>query len=146
MLDSDLADLYRVTTKALNRAVKRNPARFPETFMFQLSDEEISVLRYQIGSSNSGRGGRRYRPFAFTEHGAVMLASVLNSKMAIEASIQVVTAFVRLRSILSAHKELAKKLELHVQSTGSNFKIVFDLIRKHLPDNKKKSKIGFRTK
>src|SRR5688572_13592479 len=94
MLDSDLAVIYGVETKILNRAVKRNLNRFPTDFMFQLTDVETESLRFQIGTSTKGRGGRRYLPYVFTEHGAVMLASVLNSQTAIEASIKVVRAFV----------------------------------------------------
>ncbi len=87
MLDSDLASLYGVSTKRLNEQVKRNGDRFPEDFMFQLSAEETEILRSQFATSNGSRGGRRHRPYAFTEHGAVMLASVLNSKIAVEASL-----------------------------------------------------------
>jgi phage regulator Rha-like protein len=159
MLDSDLAELYGVLTKNLNKAVKRNSERFPEDFMFQLTKDEVESLRFQNGTLkhlsprshfvtlDKGRGRhRKYRPYVFTEHGAVMLASVLKSKTAIAASIQVVRAFIRLRSILSAHKELAKKLESHIQNTDTNFKVVFDLVRKYLPNPKKPRKIGFRTK
>ena len=161
MLDSDLAELYGVTTKRLNEQVKRNKDRFPEDFMFQLNTDEMKALhmrsqfatledsrslRSQIATSNVGRGGRRYLPLAFTEHGAVMLASILNSKTAVEASIKVVRAFIHLRSILSAHKELAKHLDALSRRTDGKFEIVFDLIRKHLPSAKKKPKIGFRIK
>jgi ORF6N domain len=95
MLDIDLATIYRVSTKNLNRAVQRNKERFPEDFMLQLTAEELKSLRCQFGTSKIGRGGRRYLPYVFTEHGAVMLASVLNSPVAIEASIRVVRAFLR---------------------------------------------------
>ena len=107
MLDSDLAELYRVSTKRLNEQVKRNKGRFPADFMFQLTVDETRALRSQFATSNRGRGGRRYRPFAFTEHGAVMLASVLNSPVAVQASIQVVREFVKLREMLGTHKESA---------------------------------------
>ncbi|MCM2354689.1 MAG: ORF6N domain-containing protein [Pseudobdellovibrio sp.] len=90
MLDSDLARIYGVETKALNRAMKRNSDRFPPDFMFQLNEKEAEFLRYQFGTSKVGRGGRRYLPYVFTEHGALMLANVLNSDIAVEASIQVV--------------------------------------------------------
>src|SRR5262245_59227927 len=110
MLDSDLAELYRVSTKRLNEQVKRNRGRFPADFLLQLSIEEAQALRSQTATSKGGRGGRRYRPYAFTEHGAVMLATVLNSQVAVQASIQVVRAFVQLRELLSTHRELAKKL------------------------------------
>lgn len=148
MLDSDLAQLYGVSTKRLNEQVRRNKGRFPEDFMFQLSISETDLLmssRSQFATLNRGQN-IKYFPYVFTEHGAVMLASVLKSIVAIEASIQVVRAFIRLRSILSAHKELAKKLESHIQNTDTNFKVVFDLVRKYLPNPKKSRKIGFRTK
>jgi len=95
MLDRNLAAVYGVTTKRLNQQVKRNRSRFPKDFAFQLHAEEAQVLRLQIATSNKGRGGRRTRPFAFTEHGAVMLASVLNTPVAVQASIHVVRAFIR---------------------------------------------------
>lgn len=109
MLDSDLAELYDVETKYVTRAVKRNPARFPADFVFLLNNKELSILRCQFGTSRSW-GGRRTPPYAFTEHGAIMLASVLNSERAIEASVFVVRAFVKLRSLLATHKEIAQKL------------------------------------
>ena len=111
MLDSDLAEVYGVGTKALNQAVRRNPDRFPSDFLLRLTSEEADSLRSQIVTSKAGRGGRRYLPYVFTEHGAVMLASVLNSAAAVAASIQVVRAFVRLRTILATHKDLARKLD-----------------------------------
>jgi len=97
MLDADLAELYGVTTKRLNEQVKRNASRFPGDFMFRLTPDETRILRSQFATSRSGWGGRRVFPYAFTEHGAVMLASVLNSPTAVDASVQVVRAFVRLR-------------------------------------------------
>jgi len=109
MLDADLAEVYGVTTSRLNEQVKRNRRRFPEDFIFQLTREEFDNLS-QIATGFKHRDPRKL-PFAFTEHGAVMLASVLNSSIAIEASIQVVRAFVRLRTVLAEHKELARKIE-----------------------------------
>ena len=112
MLDADLAELYGVPTKALNQAVKRNAERFPADFMFQLSGDESLALRSQtVTSSASARGGRRYAPRAFTEHGALMAATVLNSARAVEMSVFVVRAFVQLREFLAAHRELAAKLD-----------------------------------
>jgi hypothetical protein len=147
MLDSDLAELYGVGTKVLNQAVKRNLERFPEDFMLQLTPEETRSLRSQTVTSNAGRGGRRYPPYAFTEHGAVMLASVLNSPIAIEASIRVVRAFVKLRSILAAHKDLAKRLEALEQKTDHQFAVVFEVIEQLIADEEKpKRQIGFGTK
>jgi ORF6N domain len=154
MIDSDLAEFYQVATKVLNQAVKRNLHRFPEDFMFQLTEDETQSLRSQIVTSNERRGGRRTLPFVFTEHGAVMLASVLNSSKAIEASIQVVRAFVRLRAILTEHKELAQKIEIlekkFVVNDGNINKVFVHLneIFKRLPqpdraDFKPMKKIGF---
>ena|SRR5580658_3217827 len=111
MLDSDLAGLYQVPTKGLNQAVRRNLDRFPADFMFQLNAEELENLRSQIVTSSSGHGGRRYQPYAFTEHGVAMLSSVLASKRAIQLNILIIRAFVRLREYLSTHKDLARKLE-----------------------------------
>lgn len=111
MMDADLAALYEVTTKRLNEAVKRNRERFPGTFMFQLTAEENDSLKSQYATSNEGRGGRRYLPYAFTEHGVVMLSSVLNSERAIQMSILVVNAFVRLRELITANKDLAARIE-----------------------------------
>lgn len=110
MLDSDLADLYGVQTKVLVQAVKRNINRFPTDFMFQLTAEEAVLLRSQIVTSSSGHGGRRYVPYVFTEQGVAMLSSVLNSKRAIEVNIQIMRAFVKLREMMSTHKDLARKL------------------------------------
>lgn len=111
MLDSDLAGLYEVPTKRLNEAVKRNAKRFPTDFMFQLTAEEAESLRSQIATSNIGRGGRRYLPYAFTELGVAMLSSVLNSERAVQMNILVMRAFVGLRELLATHKDLARKME-----------------------------------
>jgi phage regulator Rha-like protein len=111
MLDSDLAGLYQVETKALNRAVKRNLDRFPDDFMFQLTEQETESLRYQIGTSNEGRGGRRYQPYAFTEHGVAMLSSVLNSKRAVQMNVVIIRAFLKLRELLASNKDLAARVE-----------------------------------
>jgi hypothetical protein len=111
MLDADLAKLYGVETGQLNRAVKRNLSRFPEDLMFLLTDEEAERLRCQIGISNRGRGGRRYLPHAFTEHGVVMLCSVLNSERAIQMNLLIVRAFVRMRELMASNKDIAARLE-----------------------------------
>jgi hypothetical protein len=115
ILDRDLAALYGVTTKRLNEAVKRNAERFPEDFMFRLTAEEASVLRSQFATSKSptrdGRGGARYQPFAFTEHGAIQAANVLNSARAVEMGVHVVRAFVQLRELLASNQELAKRVD-----------------------------------
>jgi len=147
MLDSDIAELYGVTTKRLNQQVGRNLERFPEDFMFQLTSKEFEILRLQFATSSWRHGGRRSLPYAFTEHGAIMLASVLNSERAIEASVFVVRAFVKLRSLLSTHKEIAQKLaELERKLTGhdEDIKTLFVAIRQLMvqPDTKTK-RIGF---
>ncbi|HYW47641.1 MAG TPA: ORF6N domain-containing protein [Bryobacteraceae bacterium] len=111
MLDSDLAELYQVPTKRLNEAVRRNRNRFPEDFMFQLTTEEAENSRSQFATSSSGYGGRRYLPYAFTEHGVAMLSSVLRSDRAVQMNILIVRAFVKLRELLASHKELARKID-----------------------------------
>ncbi|MDP2158793.1 MAG: ORF6N domain-containing protein [Nitrospirota bacterium] len=146
MLDSDLAELYEVETFNLNKAVKRNIDRFPEDFMFQLSKEEAVSLRFQIGMSKTeGRGGRRYLPFVFTEQGVAMLSTVLNSDRAVKVNIEIMRTFVRLRQMLSTHKDLARKLADMEKKYDSQFKVVFDAIRQLMtPPVIKKGKIGFR--
>jgi len=147
MLDSELAEIYGVETKALNRAVKRNESRFPSDFMFQLTPEEAESLRCQTGTSNEGRGGRRYLPYAFTEHGALMLANVLNSERAAQTSVQVVRAFVKLRQMLASNAELARKLAAMEKKYDAQFKVVFDAIRQLMsPPEKPKREIGFHVK
>jgi hypothetical protein len=111
LLDAELAALYGVTTKRFNEQVKRNAERFPEDFMFQLSSDEAGVLRSHSATSKPRRGGRRYAPFAFTEHGAIMAAMILNSPRAVEMSVYVVRAFVQLREMLASNKELAQRLD-----------------------------------
>jgi hypothetical protein len=130
MLDNDLAQLYGTSTRRLNEQVKRNRGRFPNDFMFQLTREEWNSLRSQIATSKSGRGGRRVRPYAFTEHGAVMAANVLNNPKAVQASIQVVRVFIRLRELLASHKELARRLDALERKYDGQFRVVFDAIRK----------------
>ena len=113
LLDAELAILYRVTTKRFNEQVRRNRERFPADFMFQLSAQEAEALRSHIATSNvrpRGRGGRRYLPYAFTEHGAIMAAMILSSPHAVEMSVYVVRAFVQLREMLASNKELARRL------------------------------------
>jgi len=149
MLDMDLAKLYGVTAGRLNEAVKRNRERFPDDFMFQLTFHELRSLRSQIAISKKGRGGRRYLPYAFKEHGAIMAANVLNSQRAIEASVYVVRAFVRLRAMLATNKDLAAKfaeLERTVASHDTHIQSVFEAIRRLMaPDPPKPRRIGFRT-
>ncbi len=148
MLDSDLAKIYGVTTGALNQALKRNIKRFPDDFAFQLSSEELEVLMSQIVISKKGSGGRRKLPWVFTEHGAIMLASILNSRRAVEMSVRVVRAFVLMREQLAASKELAQKLsELESRVSGHDeaiqnlFEAIRQLIEPPLPEDRKQ--IGF---
>jgi len=145
MLDADLAQLYGVPTGRLNEQVRRNGGRFPGDFMFQLTDEEFSALRSQIAISKAGRGGRRYPPYAFTEHGAIMAANVLSSERAVAASVIVVRAFVRLRQILSSHAELARQLKEMEKSYDSQFKQLFAAIRSLMmtPVPRDGGRIGF---
>src|SRR5713226_7768973 len=129
MLDADLARLYGVTVGRLNEAVKRNIERFPSDLTFQ----ELRGLRSQIAISKKGRGGRRYAPYAFTEHGAIMAANVLNSRRAVQMSVYVVRAFVKLRTILGTHKELDKKLaelERRMDSHDTHIQSLLEAIRR----------------
>ena len=109
MLDSDLAKLYGVETKRLNEAVKRNIVRFPNHYMFQLTEEEFSSLRSQIATSKEGKGGRRYMPYVFSEQGVAMLSSVLNSEIAIQMNIKIIDTFVNMRHFALENKELTKR-------------------------------------
>lgn len=144
MLDSDLAELYEVETKVLIQAVKRNIDRFPSDFIFQLTNQEVIGLRSQFVTSNPGRGGRRYSPYAFTEQGVAMLSSILKSKKAIEVNILTMRAFVKLREMIASNKDLAIKLEELEKKYDAQFKIVFDAIRQLMtPPEPKKKKIGF---
>ena len=146
MLDSDLAAIYGVTTKRLNEQLRRNRKRFPQDFAFQLTTEEFRNLRSQFATSK-GRGGRRYFPWVFTEHGAIMLASVLNSDIAVQASVRVVRAFVRLREMVAANAQLAAKLEELERRLDSHDEAIVDLFAalKRLlePEPKPKREIGF---
>ena len=147
MLDQHLAGLYGVETGALVRAVKRNKSRFPDDFMFQLSDEEWELLRCQIGISNKGRGGRRYSPYVFTEQGVAMLSSVLNSKKAIQVNIQIMRAFVQFRDMLSSNRELHKRLDELEGRYDKQFAAVFDAIRQLMaPPGGSGKAIGFKVK
>ncbi len=128
MLDGDLAELYRVETSNLNRAVKRNPERFPEDFMFQLTREESKGLRCQNGISNEvGRGGRRYLPYAFTEQGVAMLSSVLKSSRAAQVNVFIMRAFVKLREVLATNRELAHRLQ-QLSATQKEHASLFEIV------------------
>ena len=148
MLDRDLAELYEVPTKSLNLAVRRNKDRFPDDFTFQLTAGEAASLRFQFETSKTtGRGGRRYPPHAFTEHGVAMLSSVLHSKRAVQMNIIIIRAFIRLREVLAGNKDLARRIEqveAKVRQHGVVIGIVVDEIKrmKRLPAPRKR-RIGF---
>lgn len=167
MLDTDLATLYGVETRVLIQAVKRNAERFPPDFMFQLTKEEVDLLRSQFVTSKSDsrlnqgeseilrsqfviskigeqRGGRRFLPYAFTEQGVAMLSSVLNSPRAIAVNIAIMRTFIRLRRMLASHADLARKLEALEKKYDAQFKVVFDAIRQLMatPEPKRR-RIGF---
>jgi phage regulator Rha-like protein len=149
MLDSDLAELYETETKRLKEAVRRNLARFPSDFMFELNVSEFENLRTQIASSN--RGGSRYLPFVFTEQGVAMLASVLNSTKAIEVNIQIVRAFVLLRQYALTHSEMTGKLKELESRYNKQFKDVYEALNylltkdKQRSDQNQRKQIGFKT-
>lgn len=158
MIDADLAELYAVPTKALVQAVKRNSARFPEDFMFQLSSQEFGSLRSQTVTSNTGRGGRRTAPYAFTEQGVAMLSSVLGSQQAIAVNIEIMRTFVRVRALAATQSDIAQRLaELEEKTealaqqhdtlrhnTRAQLKQVFDAIRELMtPPDPPKRPIGF---
>ena len=142
MFDKDLAALYGIETFNLNKAVRRNLDRFPKDFMFQLTEREFKNLIFHFGISSWG--GTRKRPRVFTEHGILMLSSVLNSKRAIQVNIQIVRAFTKLRKMLQSHKELKQKIDRMEKKYDHQFRIVFDAIRKILVEEEKPRKeIGF---
>ena len=145
MLDSDLAELYDVETKVLNQAVKRNIARFPEDFMFQLNKEEaLELSRSQIVTLKRGQN-IKYLPHVFTENGVAMLSSVLNSERAIQVNIQIMRTFTKIREMLSSHKDLRHKIEEMEKKYDSQFKIVFNAIKELMtPPEKQVRKIGFK--
>jgi hypothetical protein len=144
MLDADLARLYGVATKNLNKAVKRNASRFPFDFMFQLSSKDLQFLRFQTGTSNGVRGGRRYAPYAFTEQGIAMLSSVLHSSRAVQVNVAIMRTFVRLREMLRTHEELRRKIDAMEKRYDARFQTVFEAIRQMLETPKPARKpIGF---
>jgi len=144
MLDANLAELYGVTTGALNQAIKRNAERFPEDFMFRLTAEEYNSLISQNAISKAGRGGRRKMPYAFTEQGVAMLSSVLNSERAIQVNIAIMRAFVRMRKMLLSHEELARKVNALEGKYDTQFRVVFDAIRALMePPKPPRRRIGF---
>lgn len=151
MLDSDLAELYKVETRYLNKAVKRNIRRFPDDFMFKLTDDEFKSLMFQIGTSKDGRGGRRKNPVVFTENGVAMLSGVLNSDRAIDVNVSIMRIFTKLRTILISDETLSEKiekLENDSREMKNIFRIIFDKFDQLemkiplLPKDRKK--IGFK--
>jgi hypothetical protein len=150
MMDADLAELYQVPTKVLNQAVRRNRDRFPADFMLELTSEEASALRSQFVTLEKGRGRySKYAPHAFTEHGVAMLSSVLNSKRAVQMNILIIRAFVKLREVLSTHKDLARKmedLERRQNEHGVKIDAVYNVVKKLIAKPEKPMRpIGFRT-
>lgn len=129
MLDSDLAALYAVPTKSLNLAVRRNLSRFPSDFMFRLTKEEASRLRFQTETSKAGRGGRRHAPYAFTEQGVAMLSSVLRSRRAIRVNVEIMRAFVRLRRMALGHEDLTRRIDTLERRYDGQFAQVFEALR-----------------
>jgi len=145
MIDRDLAELYRVRTKNLNKAVSRNPKRFPSDFMFQLTNGEYEALRFQTGTLKKGQHSK-YLPYAFTEQGVAMLSSVLRSHRAIEVNVVIMRTFVKIKRILSSHIEVSRKLkelEGRIDKYDSKINGIFDAIRKMIITEEKPIKIGF---
>ncbi|NTU70437.1 MAG: ORF6N domain-containing protein [Coriobacteriia bacterium] len=143
ILDEDIAALYEVETRQLVRAVQRNVARFPDDFMFRLSQDEFDELRTALGRTGQ-HGGRRKAPYAFTEHGVAMLSGVLRSDRAIQANVLVVRAFVRMRTVILAHRELVARIDELENRYDTQFSIVFDAIRQlMLPPAPARNTIGF---
>jgi ORF6N domain-containing protein len=147
ILDTALAELYDIPVKRLNQQVQRNRDRFPSDFMFQLSAREYKSLRLQFATSNKGRGGRRFAPFAFTEHGAIMAATVLNSSRAVAMSVHVVRAFVHLREAMAANRHLAARIEELERRVDTSDTAIHDIIvtikRLMSPPARSSRKIGF---
>jgi len=145
ILDEHIAALYGVSVVRLNQAVARNPDRFPADFMFQLTDSEVALLREAgVLRDTPGKGGRRYAPYAFTEHGVAMLSSVLRSPRAVRVNIEIVRTFVRLRRILASHAELSRRLDELEARYDEHFREVFDAIRELMADDEQpRREIGF---
>lgn len=143
MLDIDLAEMYGVLTKALKQAVRRNIERFPEDFAFELDEKEFESLRSQIVTSNKiGRGGTRYLPFAFTEHGVLMLSSVLRSEQAVQVNIQITRVYSKMKELLMMHKDILVKLEQLERKTDKHdeqIELIFDYIKKLIEEPKERT-------
>lgn len=147
ILDRDIAALYGVETRTLIQAIRRNPERFPGDFMFQIDTDEFKDCLTSQSVISKGRGGRRHRPYAFTEQGVAMLSSVLRSKRAMAVNIEIMRAFVRLRQLLATHADLARKLDALEKKYDSQFRVVFDAIRQLMepPAEPRRRRIGFAT-
>jgi hypothetical protein len=148
MLDNDLAELYEVDTKRLNEQVKRNIDRFPKDFMFQLNEKEVDILRSQFATSSSW-GGRRTLPYVFTEHGVLMLSSVLNSPRAVQVNIRIMRIYVKIRELISLNKDILfklEKIEKNISRHDEEIQLVFKYLKQLLnnPDPPRK-KIGYKT-
>lgn len=144
MLDKDLAELYEIPTKLLNKAVRRNLDRFPNDFMFQLTKEEHDSLRFQFGTLKKGQYSK-YAPLVFTEQGVAMLSSVLRSKRAIQVNVAIMRTFAHLRRLISQNKELARRLDKLEKDYDAKFKVVFDAIRRLMSGAEEpRRRIGFR--
>ncbi|MCL2801705.1 MAG: ORF6N domain-containing protein [Treponema sp.] len=150
MLDSDLAQLYEIETKLLNKAVKRNMERFPDFFMFKLTEDEFNSLRFQFGTSKKGKGGRRYLPYVFTEHGVLMLSSVLNSKKAISVNIEIMVAFIKMRQYVLSQggtsdqiAELRKLLMLYIDKNDKRVNDIIIALNNLIEKPKETRRIGF---
>jgi len=155
MLDSDLAELYQVETKRLKEAVKRNITRFPVKYMFELTEKEHESLRSQIATSKTGRGGTRYLPMVFTEHGVLQLSNVLRSDRAEKVSFIIIDVFVRLREMILTHKDILMELEAIKQKVGSNSNDIelifnylkqFEAVKQQELEQQQREKIGYKTK
>lgn len=150
MLDRDLAELYGVETKALKQAVRRNIARFPEDFMFEMTKEEMEGLRSQIVTSKEARGGTRYMPFCFTEQGVTMLSCVLNSERAIHVNIQIIRIYTRIREMVLLHKDvslLIEQVEKKLLKQDQKIEVLFTYLNKFLEkEDQPRTEIGFKRK
>ena len=150
MLDRDLAALYEVETKVLKQAVRRNIDRFPEDFMFEMTQEELESLRSQFVTSKTGRGGTRYLPMAFTEQGVAMLSSVLNSDTAIRVNIQIIRVFTKMRQLVLTHKDILlqlQKIERKLDGNDRDIAVIFECLKKLIdPPEPPRAKVGFKRK
>ena len=153
MLDRDLANIYGIATRVLKQAVRRNLKRFPEDFMFSMSKEELHIWRSQIVTSNSDKMGLRHPPYCFTEHGVVMLASVLHSEKAIQINIQIVRVFAKMREMLASNKDILRKLESlqdQINNHDNHFLVLFKYLEEmekekmHIEDQRKRKRIGYK--